>query len=200
MSKETVDRERRRFLATATVAAGGVGSAFAAVPFVKSWNPSAKALAAGAPVPVDISKLKEGEQMIVEWRRKPVWIIKRSKEDVANLAKVTPKLRDVESDKSIQPDYAKNQHRSIKPEILVLVGVCTHLGCSPKFRPEPGSISEDWQGGFFCPCHGSSFDLAGRVYQGVPAPLNMRVPPYAFVNDDNLVIGVNPDDDLSEYA
>lgn len=199
MSKETVDTQRRKFLAVTTVAASSIGAAFIAVPFVKSWNPSAKAVAAGAPVLADISQLKAGEQMIVEWRRRPVWIVKRTPEAVESLTKVLGELRDPDSQKSDQPEYVKNTHRSLKPEILVLVGICTHLGCSPKYKPEVGSVNDDWQGGFFCPCHGSAFDMAGRVFKGVPAPTNMQVPPYAFLDDTKILIGVNPDDDLSEW-
>ncbi len=191
MSKERVNTERRRFLTTATLAAGGVGAGFAAVPFIKSWKPSAKAQAAGAPVEVDISKLEEGAQMTVEWRGKPVWIIRRNARVLETLSQVENKLRDPNSDESIQPEYTKNQHRSLKDEVLVLLGLCTHLGCSPKYRPDIGSVNPDWLGGFYCPCHGSAFDMAGRVYQGVPAPTNMSVPPHTFVGESKILIGVD---------
>lgn len=191
MSKERVNTERRRFLTTATLAAGGVGVGFTAVPFIKSWKPSAKAQAAGAPVEVDISKLDEGAQMTVEWRGKPVWIIRRSRAALDTLSQVEKNLRDPNSDESVQPEYTKNQYRSLKDEVLVLLGLCTHLGCSPKYRPEVGSVNADWLGGFYCPCHGSAFDMAGRVYQGVPAPTNMTVPPHTFVGESKILIGVD---------
>lgn len=183
---DDADNSRRRFLTTATVVVGAVGTAAVAVPFVKSWSPSARARSAGAPVQADISKLALGQQIIVKWRGKPVWIVRRDTQALATLETVVDKLRDVGSDESIQPDYAKNPHRSRKPEFLVIEGICTHLGCSPTYRPE---ISSDFQGGFFCPCHGSKFDFSGRVYSGVPAPTNLTVPPYYFVNDGVVLIG-----------
>ncbi len=192
MSNENkVDCSRRNLL-FATCAAGGVAGVATLVPFVASMTPSERAKAAGAPVEVDISKLKPGEMMTVEWRGKPVWIIHRTKEMLASLQKTNEKVSDPASDKPMQPDYAKNEHRSIKPEILVAVGICTHLGCSPtdKFKTGPESgIEPDWAGGFICPCHGSTFDLAGRVYKSKPAPDNLLVPPHKYLADTKLVIG-----------
>jgi ubiquinol-cytochrome c reductase iron-sulfur subunit len=185
MSSE-VDNSRRRFLTAATSVVGGVGVVAAAVPFLSSWNPSARAQSAGAPVEADISKIEPGAQIIVKWRGKPVWIVRRDDEAMATLSKIEPELRDPNSDESIQPAYAKNQHRSIKPEYLVVIGICTHLGCSPSYRPE---ITSDWMGGFFCPCHGSKFDFAGRVYTGVPAPTNLVIPPHRYLDDHVLLIG-----------
>jgi ubiquinol-cytochrome c reductase iron-sulfur subunit len=153
-------------------------------------------LVAGAPVEVDISKLEVGQRQIAMWRGQPVWIIKRTPEVLAELPKLDQRLKDANNDNTDQqPDYARNEHRSIKPEVLVLVGICTHLGCSPLFKPElkPEPFDENWKGGFFCPCHGSRFDLAGRVFQGVPAPYNLKVPPYKFLDDKRLMIGVNPE-------
>ena len=178
MATEGVDNSKRRFLTASTAAVGAVGAGFVAVPFVASWMPSERAKTAGAPVEVDISKLQEGRMMTVEWRGKPVWIVKRSQKSIDELASLDEGLRDPASENEQQPAYAQNAARSIKPEILVLVGICTHLGCSPTHRPElgPADLGADWVGGFFCPCHGSKFDLAGRVYSGVPAPLNLEVP------------------------
>jgi len=186
MSSEEVDNNRRRFLTAGTVVVGAVGSLAVAVPFVKSWSPSARAASAGAPVEADISKLQPGQQIIVKWRGKPVWIVRRDQRALDSLAKVEDELRDPGSDESVQPEYAHNQYRSRKPEFLIMEGICTHLGCSPKYRPE---VSADFQGGFFCPCHGSKFDFAGRVYQGVPAPTNLTIPPYYFVSDNVVLIG-----------
>ncbi len=192
MDKEDqVDINRRRFLIGATSVVGGIGAAFTAVPFVSSWWPSARAEAAGAPVEVDISKIEYGQQLTVEWRGKPVWIIRRSKDMIKNLTTHDKRLRDPNSQVEQQPDYAKNLYRSINPEYLVLVGICTHLGCSPKYRPDIGDLGADWPGGFYCPCHGSLFDLSGRVFQGVPAPINLEVPPYTFISDHVILIGVD---------
>ena len=190
MSADGVNKTRRNLIA-GTALLGAVGAVGVAVPFVKSWNPSAKAKAAGAPVTADISKLEPGQQMVVEWRGKPVWVVRRTKEALADLAKVESDLRDPKSDESVQPENAKNQWRSTKPEYLVLTGICTHLGCSPLYRPEiaPADLGPSWRGGFFCPCHGSRYDLAGRVYSGVPAPLNLEVPPYKFDSDTVITIG-----------
>ena len=186
-----VDTSRRRFLTAATAVVGGVGAGFALVPFVQSMQPSARAQAAGAPVEADISKLEPGQMIRVEWRGKPVWIVKRTPEMIENLKTLDPILLDPNSEIPQQPEYAKNATRSIKPEILVLVGICTHLGCSPTFRPEvaPADLGPDWKGGFFCPCHGSKFDLAGRVYKGVPAPKNLEVPPHRYVGKTVILIG-----------
>jgi len=191
MSTDGVNEGRRRLLVAATSAVGGVGAVGVFVPFVKSWNPSAKAKAAGAPVQVNISKLEPGQKTVVEWRGKPVWIIRRTEDALASLKEVEGHLRDPSSDDSAQPAYAKNEYRSINPEYLILIGICTHLGCSPLYRPEVGAadLGSDWKGGFFCPCHGSKFDMAGRVFQGVPAPLNLEVPPHMYIEDKVVVIG-----------
>lgn len=186
MSSDGVDNSRRRFLTAGTVVVGAIGIAAVAVPFLKSWSPSAKARSAGAPVEADISKLEPGQLIIVKWRGKPVWVVRRDSKALATLSEVVDDLRDVASDESNQPDYAKNEFRSIKPEYLVMEGICTHLGCSPTYRPE---ITADFQGGFFCPCHGSKFDFAGRVYAGVPAPTNLPVPPHYYINDGLILIG-----------
>jgi len=191
MSGDTVDTSKRRFLIAATTVVGGVGAVYTAVPFLASWMPSERAKAAGAPVEADISKLEEGQMIRVQWRGKPVWILKRNEEMLAALPGLDERLRDPASVDPQQPEYAQNSTRSIKPEILVAVGICTHLGCSPSFVPEalPQPYDPDWKGGFFCPCHGSKFDLAGRVYQGVPAPLNLEIPPHAYVSETLVLIG-----------
>jgi len=194
MSTDGVDRSRRRFLTAAATVVGGAGAAVAVVPFLASMLPSERAKAAGAPVEADISMLEPGQRVTVEWRGKPVWIIRRTEETLADLAGIEGDLLDPASDlTSQQPDYAKNQGRSIKPEYLVVVGICTHLGCSPTFRPElgPADLGADWKGGFFCPCHGSRFDLAGRVFAGVPAPKNLEVPPYHYLSAGKIMIGVD---------
>ena len=196
MANQDVNPGRRRFLTATTAVVGGAGAAVAAVPFIKSWQPSARAQVAGAPVTEDISKLEPGQRVTVQWRGQPVWIIRRTPEQLAALPGQDGRLRDPKSDNpDQQPGYAKNEHRSIKPEIAVLVGTCTHLGCSPLFRPElePQPFDNEWKGGFYCPCHNSRFDLAGRVYQGVPAPTNLKVPPYRFLDDKHIEIGVNPE-------
>ena len=188
---DQVDTGRRHFLTVATVATGAVGAAFALTPFLASWKPSARAKAMGAPVEVDISKLEAGALMKIEWRGKAVYIVHRTPEMLAALKAVDSQLRDPQSTESDQPGFAKNEARALKPEFLVLVGVCTHLGCAPldKFSPGDATVSADWPGGFFCPCHGSKFDMSGRVFQGVPAPLNLPVPPYKFVSDTRIMIG-----------
>jgi len=187
--KDGVDLGRRRVLTWATAAVGAVGAGFVAVPFIKSWMPSAKAQAAGAPVEVpNIGKLQEGEGMTVVWRGKPVMIVRRSQAAIDALAGLATELRDPESVEPQQPGYAKNGTRSIKPDYLVVVNLCTHLGCSPTFKPQ---VEADWAGGFYCPCHGSKFDMAGRVYQGVPAPTNLRIPPHMYTGDNSLIIGVD---------
>ncbi|OGT60476.1 MAG: ubiquinol-cytochrome c reductase iron-sulfur subunit [Gammaproteobacteria bacterium RIFCSPHIGHO2_12_FULL_63_22] len=197
MANDEVHSGRRRFLTATTAVVGAVGVGFAAVPFITSWKPSARAEVAGAPVDVDIAKLENepGMRMIVQWRGKPVWIFKRTPEQLKALATLDGNLRDPKSDNPDQtPAFAKNEARAIKPDIAVIVGICTHLGCVPGYVPEmlPQPFDSKWQGGFYCPCHQSRFDLAGRVYQGVPAPSNLEVPPYHFVNDTHLVIGVAP--------
>jgi ubiquinol-cytochrome c reductase iron-sulfur subunit len=186
-----VDERKRRFLIGATGVVGGIGAAAAAVPFVMSMFPSERAKAAGAPVEVDIAKLEPGQKIDVEWRGKVVWLIRRTPEMLATLPKLAPQLADALSQKSDQPSYARNETRSIKPEVLIAVGICTHLGCSPTFRKEvgPADLGADWLGGFFCPCHQSKFDLAGRVYKGVPAPTNLPIPPHKYLADTKVLIG-----------
>ncbi len=195
MADHGVNHGRRRFLTATTAVVGGVGGVFAAVPFVKSWQPSAKAKTAGAPVIQDISKLESGQRLIAMWRGQPVWIIKRTPELLAGMATLNNELVDPDSlvNPEQQPTYAANALRAIKPEIAVIVGICTHLGCSPSFVPEmvPQDFDANWKGGFFCPCHGSRFDMAGRVYKNVPAPRNLRVPPYRFIDDVTIEIGVD---------
>ena len=189
---EGVDRDKRRFLTMLTTGVGAVGAVFAATPFVLSMTPSARAKAAGAPVEADISKLELGQMMTVEWRGKPVWIVHRTKEMLDRLPSLDPQLVDPQSKVDQQPPYAQNEDRSIKPEYLVLVGICTHLGCSPlhKFEVGPASgLGEEWPGGFFCPCHGSKFDLAGRVFKNVPAPRNLLVPPHMYLSNTVIRIG-----------
>ncbi len=186
MSSEAIDKSRRRFLTAATSVVGAAGVVAVAVPFLSTWKPSARAQSAGAPVEADISKLEVGQQIIVKWRGKPVWIVRRDEKALATLSEIQAELRDPGSDESLQPAYAKNEHRSIKPEYLVVIGICTHLGCSPTYRPE---ITADWLGGFFCPCHGSKFDYSGRVYSGVPAPTNLEIPPHRFVTDNVVLVG-----------
>ncbi|WP_058483299.1 ubiquinol-cytochrome c reductase iron-sulfur subunit [Legionella spiritensis] len=193
MDDETVDDQRRQFLLTTTGVLGGVGVACALTPFVSSWLPSAKAQAAGAPVEVDLSHLEPGQQATVEWRGKPVWIIRRTKEMLEHLGIHREELRDPDSLVDQQPDYAQNKFRSINPDYLVLVGICTHLGCSPKYVPNENELGPDWPGGFYCPCHGSRFDLAGRVFKGVPAPINLEVPPHRFVSKHIVIIGEDED-------
>ncbi len=191
MSGDGVDTSKRRFLVAATTVVGGVGAGFALVPFVKSWMPSERAKAAGAPVEADISKLEDGQMIRLSWRGKPVWCVKRTEEMLQALPSLNGSLRDPDSAEPQQPSYAQNPHRSIKPEVLVAVGICTHLGCSPSFVPEalPQPYDPEWKGGFFCPCHGSRFDLAGRVYTGVPAPTNLEIPPHQYISDTLILIG-----------
>ena len=197
MSKEGAGIARRKCLIGANLVVGSVGVAGLSVPFVGSWNPSARALAAGAPIKVDVSKLGPGEILgpIPAWRDKPIFVIKRSEEMLEKLNGQNDRLADPESERMQQPNYAKNETRSIRRDVIVLVGLCTHLSCSPKFRPavQPESFDPDWVGGFYCPCHGSKFDLAGRVYAGVPAPSNMEVPPHYFESDSVVVIGEDKD-------
>ena len=183
---------RRRFLTAATSAVGVGGVAGVAVPFLGSWNPSEKAKAAGAPVRADIGKLDPGQMVVIEWRGKPVYVLRRTPEQIAGLVTLNEDLKDPQSAASAQPNYIAGEGRAINDEFLVIVGLCTHLGCAPKFRPEVGAADmggDEWLGGFFCPCHGSKFDLAGRVYKGVPASDNLEVPPYEFVSDDIIRIG-----------
>lgn len=190
MKQEGADKARRRFLTGAATVVGGVGVAYTAVPFIAYWRPSARTEAAGAPVEVDIGQLEPGQRINVEWRGKPIWIFRRTEEDIEQLPTLADRLRDPKSQvASQQPPYCQNTYRSIRPEIGVLVGICTHLGCSPLYRPEDGSVSGNWPGGFHCPCHGSKFDLAGRVFKGVPAPINLQVPPYWYPADNRVIVG-----------
>lgn len=195
MSENSVNTGRRNFLIGATSVVGAAGVAGAAVPFIGSWNPSARALAAGAPIKIDISKLTPGEILgpLPAWRDKPIFIVKRSEEQLEQLKTRQDRLADPDSNREQQPEYAKNDTRSIRPDVLVLVGLCTHLGCSPQFKPvvQPEQFDNEWVGGFFCACHGSKFDLAGRVYAGVPAPSNLEVPPHFYESDAVLVIGLD---------
>ncbi|SES80596.1 ubiquinol-cytochrome c reductase iron-sulfur subunit [Pseudomonas graminis] len=193
MGNDGVNTGRRRFLVTATSVVGAAGAVGAAVPFVGSWFPSAKARAAGAPVKVNISKIEPGQQMIAEWRGQPVFIVRRTPEILSSLGTLTGELSDPQSKDSTQPAYVDPVVRSIRPEILLLIGICTHLGCSPTFRPEvaPADLGKNWVGGYFCPCHGSRYDLAGRVYKSQPAPLNLPVPPHCYESDSIIVIGVD---------
>ncbi len=193
MSDAAVDKERRTWM-IATCAAGGAGAAAVAVPFVSSLQPSARALAAGASVEVDISDIAPGEKRVVEWRGRPVWIFHRTPEQLASLEEIEPRLADPNSQRRAYPTppYAQNRHRSIKPEFLIAIGICLHLGCSPVARLTPGaqpSLPNDWPGGFLCPCHGSTFDVAGRVFRNQPAPDNLEIPPHYFVSDTVVVIG-----------
>lgn len=192
---ETIDKGRRQLLTAATTLTGAVGVAFAAVPFLASWKPSARAKALGAPVEIDISKLDPGAMLKIEWRGKPVWVVRRTPEMIDRLGAAEPFLADPGSERSRQPEYARNPSRAVNPEYLVVLGVCTHLGCAPMSRFEPGDAElttaspGDWPGGFYCPCHGSKFDLSGRVFRGVPAPTNLEVPPYTFADSGHIIIG-----------
>ena len=201
MSEQTIDLKKRRFLTKATGVVGAVGVGFVAWPFLSTWKPSAKTKAAGAPVDVDISKLESGQLVRVLWRKKPVWVFKRDKTALAALTskELMSKLADPNgtgNSKNQQPKYVSSSYRSIenKEAVAVIVGVCTHLGCSPTYRPEPGASDlggDSWKGGFYCPCHGSKFDLAGRVYAGVPAPTNLEIPPYKYVTDSLIRVGID---------
>ncbi len=190
---EEIDRGRRQLLTVATSLTGAVGVAFAAAPFLASWKPSARAKALGAPVEIDISKLEPGAMLKIEWRGKPVWVVRRTPEMIGKLDAIDSLLADPASDQSKQPDYAKNVARAVNPEYFVVLGVCTHLGCAPMSRFDLGDadLGADWPGGFYCPCHGSKFDLSGRVFRGVPAPTNLEVPPYTFADSGHIVIGVD---------
>lgn len=189
-----VNLGRRRFLGAATGVTSAVGVAFVAVPFLASWKPSARAQALGAPVEVDISRLEDGALLRVEWRGRPIWILRRTEAMLERLRTADELVRDPESAEPQQPDYAANPYRSIRPEVLVVVGSCTHLGCAPMARFDVGAADlggAEWPGGFFCACHGSKFDLAGRVWRGVPAPLNLAVPPHSYLDDSTILIGVD---------
>jgi ubiquinol-cytochrome c reductase iron-sulfur subunit len=191
MSNDAVNKTRRNLIIGTSVV-GAVGAVGAAVPFVGSWYPSAKAKAAGAPVKVNISKIEPGAMITVEWRGKPVYVVRRTQAALDGLKKVESLLSDTQSEKSVQPQYAKNPERAVNKEFAILLGICTHLGCAPMFRPEVGAADlggDKWQGGFFCPCHGSKYDLAGRVYSGMPAPLNLEIPPHKYESEFVVVIG-----------
>lgn len=190
------NQSRRRFLIGATSVVGGIGVVGAAVPFVASWNPGAKAKAAGAPVTVNIDKIDPGQQITVAWRGKPVWIIRRTDEMLESIKSLNKRVKSTEKpEPGQQPEYIEGIYRSLKPELAVLVGICTHLGCVPSYRPEvaPADLGSDWLGGFFCPCHGSRYDLAGRVFKDQPAPLNLQVPPYRYDSDTMLTVGLDPE-------
>ncbi|HJP98607.1 MAG TPA: ubiquinol-cytochrome c reductase iron-sulfur subunit [Rhodanobacteraceae bacterium] len=194
MADDSINKGRRRFLTASTAAIGGAGLIITAIPFVETWLPSARAEAAGSPITVDIGKIEKGQMVRYGWRKQPIFVINRTPEQLQWLPKQDPRLRDPDSNASEQPAYCKNGHRSIKPEWMVLIGICTHLGCVPDYKkkvgPEP--FDPDWKGGFYCPCHHSRYDMAARVYDGVPAPLNMVVPPYHFVDDTHIQVGVDP--------
>jgi ubiquinol-cytochrome c reductase iron-sulfur subunit len=195
MPTDDPDPKRRRFLTAATSVVGGAGLVAVAWPFVSFMQPSAQARAAGAPVEISIAKVEPGMLIRQEWRGKPIWVVGRSEQMLKNLSKLDSQLRDPHSTvTSQQPAFAQNEYRSMKPEYLVLIGICTHLGCSPTFRPEiaPPDLGPKWLGGFFCPCHGSRYDLAGRVYNNMPAPLNLEVPPYKYLNNTRILVGVLP--------
>jgi len=191
MSADGVDLKKRRTLTAITSAVAGVGTVYVLVPFVKAWSPSAKAKAAGAPVEADISKLESGQMMRVKWRGKPVWIVDRPAEALKLMEENKGVLLDPESEMPQQPEYCKNATRSLKSQYLVAIGICTHLGCSPTYRPEvgPADLGAEWKGGFFCPCHGSKFDLAARVFSGVPAPKNLEIPPHKYLSDTVILVG-----------
>ncbi len=199
MSNEVVDDGRRRFLISATSVVGAAGVAAVAWPFLDSLSPSARAKSLGAPVRADISKIEEGQQVTFLWRSQPVWVLNRSKTMLASLPKWDPRLSDPKCEQPQQPAYCKNEHRSIKPEYLVMIGICTHLGCVPDLKEKAPDVKVDahWLGGYLCPCHGSKYDLSGRVLQGQPAPLNMVVPPHHYKSDTVVEIGVNPSDKKS---
>lgn len=191
MNDDAVDEGRRRVLTAATSVVGAIGVGFVAVPLLSAMEPSARTKAAGAPVEIDLSKLEEGQLIRVAWRGKPVWVVRRSQQSLDTLKSVEGFLADPQSNESIQPAAAKNLSRSIKKEFFVALGICTHLGCSPTFRPDiaPADLGSDWQGGFFCPCHGSRFDFAGRVYKSVPAPTNLEIPPYRYLTETRIIVG-----------
>lgn len=189
MENNKVNLNRRKMLAIASSVIGGIGVGFAAIPFIASWLPSAKAKAMGAAIDIDVSKIEDGQRLTLEWRGQPIFVIKRNQETLNNLKTLNDKLRDPGSKEEQQPKYATNSHRSIKPEVFVVIGICTHLGCVPLYKPKAGEVDSTWIGGFFCPCHGSRFDLAGRVFKGVPAPCNLVIPPHKYINEKILRIG-----------
>lgn len=191
MDNQEINQGRRRFLTLATAGAGGLAAAGVAAPFVASFFPSEKAKAAGAAVEIDISKIESGQMLTAEWRGKPIWVVNRTEQQLKDLPTLDGNLVDPKSETEQQPANCQNDVRSIKPQIWVAVGICTHLGCSPTYRPDlaPADLGVDWKGGFFCPCHGSKFDMAGRVYKGVPAPTNLVIPPYKYLNDTTILVG-----------
>jgi len=191
MNDDGIDKSRRRFLTTAATVVGGVGAAATSVPFIASMTPSAKTKAIGAPVEVDLGDLQPGERKIAQWQGKPVWILRRTNETLEQLANPGPQIRDPKSEENQQPEYARNEYRSIKPEYLIVLGLCTHLGCSPSYVAEEDEhdLGPEWKGGFFCPCHGTLFDLAGRVYKNFPAPTNLVIPPHKYLSDTLVLIG-----------
>jgi ubiquinol-cytochrome c reductase iron-sulfur subunit len=189
VAKDEVDQKRRCFIRRATTAVGGIGLAAASVPFFQYWMPSADTEAAGAPIKIDISSMKPRDQLTVPWRGMPIWVIYRDEEMLGTLSKLEDTLRDPLSEQDQQPEYCKNISRSIKPQFLVTIGICTHLGCVPTYRPDVASVDPAWVGGFYCPCHGSKYDLSGRVYKDVPAPLNLKVPRHMYVSDTEIMIG-----------
>ena len=195
MPTDGVNKGRRRFLVATTSVVGAVGAGFAVVPFVQNWNPSAKAQAVGVPVQVSLGRLEPGQLLKVQWRGQTIGILRRTEDTVGNLQAISEQLKDPESLKSEQPSFARNEGRALKEEYLVVNMHCTHLGCVPQVLPQvgPQPFEENWKGGFFCPCHKSKFDMAGRVYKGVPAPTNLKIPPYSFFDDQTLLIGVNPE-------
>ena len=191
MDNHEINQGRRRFLVLTTAGAGGLAAAGVAAPFVASWFPSEKAKAAGAPVEIDVSKLEAGQILTAEWQGKPIWVVNRTDQQLKDLKGLNGVLPDPNSEVNHQPEDCKNETRSIKPNVLVAIGICTHLGCSPTYRPDiaPADLGAEWKGGFFCPCHGSKFDIAGRVYAGAPAPTNLVVPPHKYLSDTTILVG-----------
>jgi ubiquinol-cytochrome c reductase iron-sulfur subunit len=187
--KDEIDQQRRCFLRRATTAVGGIGLAAASVPFFSYWLPSADTEAAAAPIKIDISSLQPRQQLTIPWRGMPIWVISRTPEMIETLTKLDSTIRDPLSEQDQQPDYCKNLNRSIKPQFLIAIGICTHLGCVPTYRPDLASVTPDWLGGFYCPCHGSKYDLSGRVYKDVPAPLNLKIPRHMYVSNTEIMIG-----------
>lgn len=187
-----MEEDRRRFLSIITTLTAGLGLAASAIPFLSAWKPNPNKLTKVDPLKVDLQALAAGESMVVSWQNKPIWIIHRTQTMLDKLPQIHPLLRDPNSLTKQQPAYTKNEYRSLNPEYLVVIGLCTHLGCSPIYKPQQGELNSQWPGGFFCPCHGSMFDLAGRVMKGVPAPINLEIPPYRFINAHTILIGENP--------
>ncbi len=188
-----MEDDRRRFLSIVTTLMAGIGIAASTIPFLSAWKPTPNKIKETASLEVDLEALASGESMVVAWQNKPIWIIHRTQTMLDTLSQVRPLLRDPNSLVNQQPRYAKNEYRSLNPEYLIVIGLCTHLGCSPLYKPQRGELNSQWPGGFFCPCHGSTFDLAGRVMKGVPAPINLEIPPYRFINAHTIVIGEDPE-------